>query len=70
MGEAPHGWRRGAPDGEPLPPLGREAVEIAVKYSNYLQRQQKEVEKLRANQMAVIPRGLDYATLPCLSAEE
>ena len=49
MQEAPHGWRDGAePDGDALPALGREAVEISVKYSNYLARQQKEVDKIRA----------------------
>lgn len=99
MHESPHGWRQGKPDGIPIPSLGREAVEIAVKYSNYLARQHKEVrlycagltglqhvchattqsgmpamllqvEKIRANQMTRIPNGFDYASLPCLSAEE
>ncbi|KAL1527798.1 hypothetical protein AB1Y20_009181 [Prymnesium parvum] len=70
MAQLEHGWRSGKPDGEPLPQLGREAVEIAVKYSNYLEREQKEIERIRANQMAAIPPGFHYAALPCLSAEE
>ena len=74
MGEAPHGWRGGAtPPAEgstvQLPALGREAVEISVKYSNYLERQEREVERVRANGRASIPAGFDFR-LPCLSVEE
>ena len=38
--ELQHGWRNGdAPEGPPLPALGRESVEIKVKYAKYLERQ-------------------------------
>lgn len=43
MAEAPHGWRGEERVVDPLPALGREAVEISVKYKNYLDRQEKEV---------------------------
>jgi len=72
MAEAPHGWRNGAtpPEGPPLPALGREAVEVQVKYANYLERQEKEVAKMQSNQQMAIPADTDYAKLPCLSSEE
>ncbi len=74
MREEASGWRDGAAppaDGSPpLAALGRESVEVAVKYSNYLERQQREVERMEANRLAKIPPDLDYASLPCLSAEE
>ena len=70
MSEADHGWRGGRPEGEFLPELGREAVEVAVKYSQYLERQEREVERMRSNRMARIPPGIQYSDLPCLSTEE
>jgi len=70
MSEEVHGWRGERPEGEPLPHIGREAVEVAVKYSQYLERQEREVERMRANQMARIPDNIEYAELPCLSTEE
>ena len=73
MAAAPHGWRKACPEGAsllPLPSLGREAMEIEVKYSNYLERQAREVARLEEHAMASIPRHTDYAALPCLSKEE
>jgi len=81
MIEAPHGWRSPSPlpptpaaaPGAPprvLPTLGREAVEIEVKYANYLERQEKEVNRLREHELLRIPSTIDYASLPCLSQEE
>ena len=73
MAECAHGWvADGAPPaGEPpLPSLGRESVEIRVKYAKYLERQEKEVKRMQANAHARIPDDLEYASLPCLSAEE
>ena len=74
MEAAPHGWRGAGPpdaaDGPPIPALGREAVEISVKYASYLERQAKEVARMESNQLAPIPPGTDYAAIPCLSREE
>jgi tRNA uridine 5-carboxymethylaminomethyl modification enzyme len=71
MQTSPHGWRKSAPpEGAPLPRLGREALEIEIKYSNYLQRQEREVSRLQENSMAAIPRGTDFRIIPCLSKEE
>lgn len=70
MAECPHGWKQQPPEGAPLPALGREAVEIRVKYAKYLERQEKEVERMSVNGHARIPRGFDYAAIPCLSTEE
>ena len=53
METAPHGWRKTGPpdvtDGPPIPALGREAVEISVKYASYLERQAKEVARMESN---------------------
>jgi len=74
MEEAPQGWRKaGPPDpagGPPIPLLGREAVEISVKYASYLERQAKEVARMESHQGAPIPPGTDFASIPCLSREE
>ena len=72
MAEAPHGWRGDdpPPDGAPIPALGRESVEISVKYAKYLERQEKEVARMHANAQARIPDNFDFAALPCLSTEE
>ena len=56
--------------GGAMPFLGRDAVEIEVKYRNYLERQEKEVALIKENAMARIPMETNYATLPCLSQEE
>ena len=75
MVERPEGWTEGgrpvAGDAdEPLPALGRESVEVSVKYAKYLERQEKEVQRMQQNGQAKIPAGFDYGALPCLSAEE
>ena len=71
MAEVPHGWKEGQqPGGAPLPALGRESVEISVKYAKYLERQEKEVERISLNGHARIPGDFDYAAIPCLSTEE
>jgi len=68
----PHGWRRGVepPVGPAVPVLGREAVEVEIKYSNYLERQEKEVARLQDHMSVVIPFKVEYGALPCLSKEE
>lgn len=71
MRTSPHGWRKPSPpEGAPLPRLGREALEIEIKYSNYLERQEREVARLQEHSMAAIPRGTDFRIIPCLSKEE
>lgn len=72
MAEVPEGWRgeAEAPVGAPLPALGRESVEIQVKYAKYLERQEKEVQRMQSNGAVRIPEAFDYASLPCLSTEE
>lgn len=72
MSELPHGWRgeEDAPSGPPLPLLGRESVEVQVKYAKYLERQEKEVARMQSSGAARIPDGFDFASLPCLSTEE
>ncbi len=46
-----------------------EQVEIAVKYSGYLERQQGEIERQRRHEDAAIPVAFDYANVRGLSAE-
>ena len=70
MGECPEGWREEPPEGPPLPLLGRESVEITVKYAKYLERQERDVARMAVNGHARIPSRFDYASLPCLSTEE
>jgi len=70
MSEAVDGWRGDVPQGAPIPTLGRESVEVRIKYAKYLERQEKEVERMNANGHARIPANFDYAALPCLSNEE
>ena len=45
-------------------------MEISVKYASYLERQAKEVARMESNQLAPIPPGTDFASIPCLSREE
>jgi tRNA uridine 5-carboxymethylaminomethyl modification enzyme len=52
--------------------LSREAaaeVEIAIKYSGYIKRQESGVERLRHLEKARLPHDLDYATVTGLSRE-
>ena len=44
-------------------------VEIAIKYSGYIRRQEEGVERLRHLEEARIPKNLDYAIVSGLSAE-
>ncbi|MGH7971969.1 MAG: tRNA uridine-5-carboxymethylaminomethyl modification enzyme MnmG/GidA, partial [Limisphaerales bacterium] len=46
-----------------------EQVEIAIKYSGYIARQQAEVEKLKSLEDKEIPAGFDYSVVPSLRAE-
>jgi tRNA uridine 5-carboxymethylaminomethyl modification enzyme len=46
-----------------------EQVEIAAKYSGYVQRQQDEVARRRQSESLALPAGLDYRQVRGLSAE-
>jgi tRNA uridine 5-carboxymethylaminomethyl modification enzyme len=53
-------------------PVSREVaaeVEIAIKYSGYIQRQEDGVERLRRLEEARLPKNLDYASVSGLSRE-
>jgi tRNA uridine 5-carboxymethylaminomethyl modification enzyme len=49
--------------------VAREQVEIQVKYSGYVARQQDEVDKQSAQESKVIPPDLDYDAITSLSIE-
>jgi tRNA uridine 5-carboxymethylaminomethyl modification enzyme len=46
-----------------------EQIEIQVKYSGYIERQQKEIEKHRRNEETALPQKMDYADVNGLSSE-
>ncbi|MEM8713282.1 MAG: tRNA uridine-5-carboxymethylaminomethyl(34) synthesis enzyme MnmG, partial [Planctomycetota bacterium] len=46
-----------------------EAVEIDVKYEGYIERQELQIERLARQEMAEIPRDLDYESLQGLASE-
>jgi tRNA uridine 5-carboxymethylaminomethyl modification enzyme len=53
-------------------PLSREVaseVEIAIKYSGYIRRQEEGVKRLRHLEGARIPKNLNYAAVSGLSRE-
>ena len=54
-------------------PVGHEQaaqqVEIAAKYSGYIERQEGEIQRLRQNENTVIPPDFDYASVEGLSNE-
>merc|ERR1719356_775419 len=71
MMERPHGWgENGPPEGPPLPLLGRDCVEVRVKYAQYLERQEQEVMRMHAKAQVRIPDDFDFVSLNGLSAEE
>ncbi len=49
--------------------LAAEQVQIQVKYSGYIQRQQEEIEKATRNERTGLPLDLDYSEVPGLSNE-
>jgi len=56
--------------GEPLAQeQAAEQVEIEAKYAGYIDRQQEEVERLRAYENTLIPEDLDYSQVEGLSNE-
>ena len=46
-----------------------EQVEIAAKYSGYIERQQQDIDRLRAHENTVIPSQFDYEIVQGLSNE-
>jgi tRNA uridine 5-carboxymethylaminomethyl modification enzyme len=52
-----------------LPAAVTEQVEISVKYSGYINRQQEEIEKQRRSEETPLPFELDYTQVRGLSAE-
>src|SRR5690606_1665579 len=46
-----------------------EQVEIVAKYAGYIDRQQEEIERLRANEQTLIPADFDYSVVDGLSNE-
>jgi tRNA uridine 5-carboxymethylaminomethyl modification enzyme len=46
-----------------------EQVEIKTKYAGYIERQQDEIERLRASENIALPDNLDYTTISGLSKE-
>ncbi len=46
-----------------------EQIEIQVKYSGYIERQQKEIDKQRRNEDTVLPEKMDYQNVNGLSSE-
>ncbi len=60
----------GLKDGQPVAnPQVAEQVEIHAKYSGYITRQQAEIERLKANENALIPAGFDFNLVNGLSNE-
>jgi tRNA uridine 5-carboxymethylaminomethyl modification enzyme len=52
-----------------LPAQVRLQLEVAAKYSGYIERQQEEVERQQRNEDLRLPEDLDYATVTGLSIE-
>ncbi|MNM79667.1 tRNA uridine 5-carboxymethylaminomethyl modification enzyme MnmG [compost metagenome] len=50
-------------------PQVAEQVEIRIKYAGYIDRQQDEIERLRASENTVLPDDLDYTIIGGLSKE-
>jgi tRNA uridine 5-carboxymethylaminomethyl modification enzyme len=46
-----------------------EQLEVQAKYAGYIERQQDEIDKHRANEAVVLPEDLDYSVVRGLSAE-
>ena len=50
-------------------PAVADQVEVAIKYAGYIDRQQEEIARHRAQESLRLPSGLDYRTVRGLSAE-
>lgn len=47
----------------------KEQIEIGIKYEGYIERQAGEIERNEANESALLPEGIDYASVRGLSFE-
>jgi tRNA uridine 5-carboxymethylaminomethyl modification enzyme len=52
-----------------IPEIALREVEIEVKYSGFIQRQNKDVERFKNLEKIKLPEGLDYRNIPSLSRE-
>ena len=52
-----------------LPTYAREALEADALYSGYLARQEADIVALRRDESLTLPAGMDYTSIPSLSAE-
>lgn len=57
------------PERVPLPEDVTEQVEIELKYSGYIERQQRQVEQFKKTESRRIPENLDYDAVPSLRIE-
>ncbi|MGB9620004.1 MAG: hypothetical protein ACPL7K_06305, partial [Armatimonadota bacterium] len=55
--------------GRSVPPDVAEQVELAIKYSGYIERQQEQVARSAAMEETPIPESIDYNTIRSLSRE-
>ena len=58
-----------SPDDDRLAPQIRVQLEVAAKYSGYIERQEEEIARLRRNEETRLPADLDYARVAGLSNE-
>ncbi|MBE5951019.1 MAG: tRNA uridine-5-carboxymethylaminomethyl(34) synthesis enzyme MnmG [Lachnospiraceae bacterium] len=57
------------PERKPLPEDVREQVEIELKYSGYIERQQRQVDQFKKTEGRKIPAEFDYDAVPSLRIE-
>ena len=57
------------PERKALPAEVTEQVEIELKYSGYIERQQRQVEQFKKTESRKIPEQLDYDEVPSLRIE-
>ena len=57
------------PEREPLPEDVKEQVEIELKYSGYIERQQRQVDQFKKTENRKIPADLNYDDVPSLRIE-
>ena len=57
------------PERKELPTDVTEQVEIELKYSGYIERQQRQVEQFKKTESRRIPDNLDYDEVPSLRIE-
>ena len=67
--EAIAAGREVSEEGEHLPAVVAEQVEIRVKYEGYIKRQQEEMERFKKMEERRLPEDLDYRTVHNLSLE-